>query len=561
MPETAVQQVQGGVLHAAVVPIHGAPVLQGLLAGDSVVVVGIAVTQEIPAGTGPLGHSVGLALGGGTAAGAGGVDPLGVAGQRAFAVLARLKVLDFGQAQGQLALGQGHPAALLAVDHGDRLAPVALAAEHPVAQLEVHLLVALAVLLQPCVHLILGVLNRQAVQEIRVDQRAGGHIGECLLVKVTGGIALDDLDDGQAELLGKLPVAGVVGRHGHDGAGAVGCQNIVGDKDGDLLAVDGVDALDALDDDAGLVLIQLGALEVGLAGGLLLIGGNGVGVLDQACIDPLLDESMLRADDHVGRAEQRIRAGGVDGQGITGGGGKVDLGTVAAADPVALLGLDAVDVVHPVQIVDQAVGVGGDLQHPLALVLLHNGAAAALADAVDNLLVGQNDLAAGAVVDGGLLFVGQTLFEQLDEDPLGPLIILGVGGVDLTIPVEGEAQRLQLALEAGHILGGDDLGVDVVLQGVVLGRQAEGVPAHGVQDIAAALALFARNDVQRGIAARMADMQTGRRRVRELDQCIEFRLGMVDLRMEGLFVRPHLLPFGLNGFKVVFHDILPTDEF
>ena len=104
MPEAAVQQVQGGVLHAAVIPIHGAPVLQGLLAGDSIVVVGIAVTQEIPAGTGPLGHSVGLALGGGTAAGAGGVDPLGVAGQRAFAVLARLKVLDLGQTQGQLAL-------------------------------------------------------------------------------------------------------------------------------------------------------------------------------------------------------------------------------------------------------------------------------------------------------------------------------------------------------------------------------------------------------------------------------------------------------------------------
>jgi len=140
--------------------------------------------------------------------------------------------------------------------------------------------VALAVLLQPGVHLILGVLDRQAVQEIRVDQRAGGHVGECLLVKVTGGIALDDLDDGQAELLGKLPVAGVVGRHGHDGAGAVGCQNIVGDEDGDFLAVDGVDALDALNDNAGLVLIQLGALEVGLAGGLLLIGGNGIGVLD-----------------------------------------------------------------------------------------------------------------------------------------------------------------------------------------------------------------------------------------------------------------------------------------
>ncbi len=55
--------------------------------------------------------------------------------------------------------------------------------------------------------------------------------------------ALDHLDDGQAELLGELPVAGVVGGHGHDGAGAVGRQDVIGDEDGDLLVVDRVDAL------------------------------------------------------------------------------------------------------------------------------------------------------------------------------------------------------------------------------------------------------------------------------------------------------------------------------
>ena len=168
---------------------------------------------------------------------------------------------------------------------------------------------------------------------------------------------------------------------------------------------------------------------------------------------------MLGADDHVGAAEQRVRAGGVDSQGIAGGGVEVDLGTMAAADPVALLGLDAVDVVDIVQIVDQAVSVGRDLEHPLALVFLHNGAAAALADAVDDFLVGQHDLAAGAVVDGSLFLVRQALFEQLDENPLGPLVILRAGGVDLAVPVKGQTQGLELALEAGHVLGRDDLGV------------------------------------------------------------------------------------------------------
>ena len=278
VPETAVQQMQGGVLHAAVVPVHGAPILERLLAGDGVVVLRVAVAQEVPARTGPLGHSVGLALGGGTAAGAGRADPLGMARQRAFAVLARLKVLDLGQAQGQLALGQGHPTALVAIDHGDGLAPVALTAEHPVAQLEVDLLVALAVLLEPGVHLVLGILNGQAVQEAGVDQRAGGHVGEGLLVEVAGHSALDDLDDGQAELFWQTPSRGCRGRHGHDGAGAVGCQDVVGDKDGDLLAVDGVDALDALDDNAGLFPCSARCARSQTCGRLLLIGGDGVGI-------------------------------------------------------------------------------------------------------------------------------------------------------------------------------------------------------------------------------------------------------------------------------------------
>ena len=206
-----------------------------------------------------------------------------------------------------------------------------------------------------------------------------------------------------------------------------------------------------LDLDTGLFLVELGALEIGLAGGLLLVGSDGLGVLDEAGVHPLFDVGVLRADDHIGAAEQRVGAGGVDGQRIAGGGGEVDLGTMAAADPVALLGLDALDVVHVVQVIDQTIGIGRDLEHPLALDLLDHGAAAALADAVDHFLVGQHDLAAGAVVDGGLLLVGKAFLVELQEDPLGPLVVFGVGGIDLPVPVKGQAQGLQLALEPGNV--------------------------------------------------------------------------------------------------------------
>ena len=226
---------------------------------------------------------------------------------------------------------------------------------------------------------------------------------------------------------------------------------------------------------------------------------------------------------------------------------------MAAADPVLLLGGDALDVIQTVQTVDELVRVGGDLQHPLALDAVDDLAAAALADAVDDFLVCQNALAAGTPVDVHFLFVGKALLVQLQEDPLGPLIILGVGGVDLTVPVEGEAQCLELLPEVVNILLGDDGRMDVVLHGEVLGGQAESVPAHRVEHIITVLAALAAHDIQRSVAAGMADVQARARGIRELHQCIELGLLVVDLNVEGLFVLPHLLPLGLHGLVIILH--------
>ena len=143
-----------------------------------------------------------------------------------------------------------------------------------------------------------------------------------------------------------------MGRHGHDGTGAVGGQNVIGNEDGDLLVVDRVDAHDTLELDAGLLLVQLAALKVALAGSLCLISLDCVGILDEAFLQPLLDDGVLRGDDHVGSAEQGIAAGGVNGQGIARGGAEIDFRAVAAADPVLLLGGDALDVIQAVQTVD-----------------------------------------------------------------------------------------------------------------------------------------------------------------------------------------------------------------
>ena len=347
-------------------------------------------------------------------------------------------------------------------------------------------------------------------------------------------------------------------RNAHNDTGAVAHQNVVRNKHRHNLAGRGVDDFNAVEANAGLILVELAALKVALAGGGSLIGLDLVPVLDDAL--PLFKQRVLGRDDRVRHAEQRIDTGGVNGDIILGVGLERDLGTGGAADPVALLRLHALDVVDVVEIVDQAVGILRDAQHPLALFLADNGCAAALAHALDDLFVGQHTLAARAPVDGHRRLVGKVVLEQLEEDPLRPFIILWVGRVDHAVPVEAVAEHLELTGEVLDVLLRDDGGMDVVLDGKVLRRQAEGVKADGVQDIVALHALFAADNVHRRERARVADVQTRGGGVREFDQAVELGALVPRHGGVGLYLLPLVLPFFLNGCEIVLHGSSPLCE-
>ena len=396
---------------------------------------------------------------------------------------------------------------------------------------------ALAGLFQPVLDRFLRLFDGHAGHEAGVDHNAGLAVGEGFLLDVA---AFDDLDHRDAELPCELPVAGVVGRDGHDGAGAVAGEDVVGDIDRDFGVVDGIDALYTFKADAGLFLAQFGPLKVGLFGRFRLVGLHLVHILDDG--GPFLDHRVFRRDDHIGRAEEGVGASGVDGQGVAGGGAEVHLGAGRAANPVDLGRLDPFKVVDVLQVIQQPLGVGGDFQHPLALFLVDDGGAAALADAVDHLFIGEDALAAGAPVDVHLALIGEPRLEHLEEDPLGPLVVVGVGGVHFPVPIEGEAEAFQLLLKVGDVFPGDLGRMDVVLDREVFGRQAEGVPAHREEDVVALQPPLAGNNVHRGVGAGMADVEALSGGIGELDQRVEFGLGVVDLRMEGLMVVPILLP-------------------
>ena len=135
-----------------------------------------------------------------------------------------------------------------AVDDRDRRAPVALAADQPVAQAVGDRRLALALLLQRGDDPPSALVGRQPAELAAVDQH--------LVVRVRDVAprrdrrprspgARDDPADRQPELLRELVVALVVGRDGHDRAGAVAGEDVVGDEDRDPLAVDRVDRVGA----------------------------------------------------------------------------------------------------------------------------------------------------------------------------------------------------------------------------------------------------------------------------------------------------------------------------
>ena len=112
--------------------------------------------------------------------------------------------------------------------------------------------------------------------------------------------------------------------------------------------------------------------------------------------------------------------------------------------------------------------------------------------------------------------------EHLQEGPLGPLVIVRIAGAEFTVPVEGEANPVQLLPVTGHILVGGLFRMLAGLDGILLCRKAEGVVSHRMKDVEALQALVAGIDVAGDVSQRMSYMQARTAGVREHVQHIVF---------------------------------------
>ncbi len=296
----------------------------------------------------------------------------------------------------------------------------------------------------------------------------------------------DGADHGQPVHPGEVPVALVLGGHGHDGAGAVAHEHVVGQVEGHGLIGERVAQVGA-GEHAALVERPFGLEPVDLAG-VASPGHEGVDLGSVVGGDQVGDLGMLGGHDRVGHAEAGVRSGGEDAHRLDTGPddrfdiahGQVELGALGSADPVALHDLDLLGPGQAVQVVEQLLGVVGDLEEPLLEVSLLDHGPRALGRAVgQHLLVGQHRPVDGIPVDRGVGPIGQAGLVEPDEDPLGPAHVGGVVAGHLAPPVVATADAHQRAAQLGDAGVGEGTGMDAGLDGRVLGGQAERVEAHG----------------------------------------------------------------------------------
>jgi len=89
-------------------------------------------------------------------------------------------------------------------------------------------------------------------------------------------------------------------------------------------------------------------------------------------------------------------------------------------------------------------------------------------------------------MDGRRLVLSEAVLVQLEEQPLGPLVVRRVCGAQLVGPVEHAADAFQLLAEPADVALDQRLGMDVGTNREVLAMDAEGVEPDRLEHVVAA---------------------------------------------------------------------------
>ena len=153
---------------------------------------------------------------------------------------------------------------------------------------------------------------------------------------------------------------------------------------------------------------------------------------------------------------------------------------------------------------------------------------------------------------GFVIHLAEIRAVELEENPLRPADVFGIGGGNFTVPIVAETERFQLPPEGLDVRGSGDRRVLAGLDRILLSGQSERVIAHRVQDIEAVHPLVAADNVGGGVTFRVPYVEARAAGVGEHVEHVEFRLRGVEIRVaraggaEGFFGLPALLPLGFE---------------
>ena len=486
--EPGIDQVFGGVFRTSDILIHRHPGPYLFHVKGGFRILRINESQEIPGRIHKGVHGVGVPAGRALAPGAPGFHELRDVFQggtpRGFIVF------HVGRKEHRkVLLRHGDDPAPGAVDHGDGGTPVALAGNQPVPEAIAHGGSPEPPLFQIFLDGPDALLRGKAREGAGVHHhtlffKGFGHLRRIRRLAVS---RTDHHPDGEVVFPGEFKVPLIVGRHAHHHARAVVSQHIVPHPDGDGGLQIGMPGIQPREHPGFLFLLR--PFPLGLLQGLVNIGLHLFPVFRRHDREEFPQQGMFGGDGDEGHAEKGVGPGGEDRKAHLGVfHQKVDLGALAFADPVFLLADHRFRPLPPefLKVLEEAFGIGGDFEKPLLqFPSLHRGFAPFAGAVFQHLLVGQHRFAGGAIVHKIRFAIGQTPVIEIEEKPLRPAVIFRVAGGDLPIPVIGKAHQFEVVFEGGDVVVSPFPGVHPELDGGVFGRQAEGVPPHGVEDLKA----------------------------------------------------------------------------
>ncbi len=289
-----------------------------------------------------------------------------------------------------------------------------------------------------------------------------------------------------------------------DRACAVFHQHEIGDINRDPpIGIERVDRLEG-----GAVAALLGRFYHRFAGAEAVAFGDEPGE-PRIALGETLRQRMVRRERHERCAVKRVRPSREHlDPFVQIGKAEEHASAFRAADPFLLHQPHSLGpTVEPVERRQQLLGKRGYAQRPLRQEAFFDERAGAPATPVDHLLIGQHGVLDGIPIDPGFLAIGEVGRQKVEKHLLFVAVKIRMAGSDFARPVIGEAHALQLGAHGGDVVGGPDCRMGIFGDRRILGRQAEGVPAHRMQYVEPLRPPITGDQIAHRIIADVADVQ------------------------------------------------------